>query len=48
MSEKDTQLTIRINTEFKRQATQVAEAQGRTIGNLITYLLKKEIDKAAK
>jgi antitoxin component of RelBE/YafQ-DinJ toxin-antitoxin module len=45
---KDTQLTIRINSELKKQATVVAESQSRTIGNLIEYLLKQEIEKAAQ
>ena len=45
---KDTQLTFRITSELKEQATKVAKAQGRTIGNLITYLLMKEIEKAAE
>lgn len=44
---KDTQLTIRINSELKKQATEVAKAQSRTLGNLIEYLLKQEIEKAA-
>jgi antitoxin component of RelBE/YafQ-DinJ toxin-antitoxin module len=44
---KDTQISFRISTELKEQATKVAKAQGRTIGNLITYLLMKEVEKAA-
>ena len=45
---KDTQLTIRINSDLKRQATEVAAKQSRTIGNLIEFLLKQEIEKASK
>jgi hypothetical protein len=45
---KDTQLTIRINSDLKAQATQLAKSQIRTLGNLIEYLLKQEIDKASK
>jgi predicted transcriptional regulator len=45
---KDTQLTIRINSELKSQAQQLAESQSRTLGNLIEYLLKQEIEKASK
>ena len=45
---KDTQLTFRINSELKKQATKVAKKQGRTIGNLITYLLMQEVEKAAE
>jgi antitoxin component of RelBE/YafQ-DinJ toxin-antitoxin module len=45
---KDTQITFRISSELKKQATEVAKQQGRTIGNLITYLLMKEIEKAAE
>ena len=44
---KDTQLTFRITSELKEQATKVAKKQGRTIGNLITYLLTQEVEKAA-
>jgi antitoxin component of RelBE/YafQ-DinJ toxin-antitoxin module len=44
---KDTQISFRISTGLKEQATKVAEQQGRTIGNLITYLLMKEVEKVA-
>ena len=45
---KDAQITIRINSDLKAQATKVAKSQSRTIGNLIEYLLKQEIEKAPK
>ncbi|MFA5307330.1 MAG: hypothetical protein WC365_07825 [Candidatus Babeliales bacterium] len=45
---KDTQITFRINSDLKKQAAKVAKAQSRTIGNLIEYLLKQEIEKAQK
>jgi hypothetical protein len=44
---KDTQLTIRINSDLKAQAQKLAESQSRTLGNLIEYLLKKELEKAS-
>jgi antitoxin component of RelBE/YafQ-DinJ toxin-antitoxin module len=45
---KDTQITFRINSDLKKQATKVAKAQSRTVGNLIEYLLKQEIEKASQ
>ncbi|MFA5307447.1 MAG: hypothetical protein WC365_08420 [Candidatus Babeliales bacterium] len=45
---KDTQITFRIDSKLKKQATAVAKAQSRTIGNLIEYLLKQEIEKASQ
>ncbi len=45
---KDTQITFRINSDLKKQATAVAASQSRTIGNLIEYLLKQEIEKASQ
>jgi len=45
---KDTQLTIRINSDLKKQATAIAESQSRTLGNLIEYLLRQEIEKASQ
>jgi antitoxin component of RelBE/YafQ-DinJ toxin-antitoxin module len=45
---KDAQITFRINSDLKKQATAVAKSQSRTIGNLITYLLRQEIEKAPK
>lgn len=42
---KDTQLTIRINSELKEQAQQYAEDTGRTLSGLIEWLLKEELKK---
>jgi hypothetical protein len=39
---------IMMAADLKAQATKVAESQSRTLGNLIEYLLKQEIEKAAK
>jgi antitoxin component of RelBE/YafQ-DinJ toxin-antitoxin module len=43
---KDTQLTIRINSELKQQAQEHAENTGRTLAGLIEWLLRQEIKKA--
>ncbi len=40
---KDERLTIRINSDLKSAATALAASQSRTIGNLIEYLLKREL-----
>jgi antitoxin component of RelBE/YafQ-DinJ toxin-antitoxin module len=45
---KDTQLTIRINSDIKSQAQQYANDTGRTLSGLIEWLLKREIEKASK
>ena len=45
---KDTQLTIRINSNVKSQAQQYALDTGRTLSSLIEWLLKEEIKKAPK
>jgi len=45
---KDTQLTIRINSEIKSNAQQYAEDTGRTLSSLIEWLLKEEMKKASK
>lgn len=42
---KDTQLTIRINSDLKKQAQQYAEDTGRTLASLIEWLIRKEIEK---
>ena len=42
---KDTQLTIRINSELKEKAQQYAKETGRTLSGLIEWLLKEELKK---
>jgi antitoxin component of RelBE/YafQ-DinJ toxin-antitoxin module len=41
---KDTQLTIRINSDLKQKAQEHAESTGRTLAGLIEWLLKREIE----
>ncbi len=45
---KDTRLNIRVTVEFKEQAKKLAEADGRDLTNWITWLIRKEIEKAAE
>jgi antitoxin component of RelBE/YafQ-DinJ toxin-antitoxin module len=45
---KDTQLTIRINSDLKQQAQEHAENTGRTLAGLIEWLLKQELKKDAE
>lgn len=45
---KDTYLHIRITQELKAQAQKAAEADGRDLSNWITWLIKKEIEKAVQ
>lgn len=45
---KDTNLNIRINSDLKSAAQALAQSQSRTLGNLIEYLLKREIEQQRK
>jgi predicted HicB family RNase H-like nuclease len=45
---KDTRLNIRVTVELKEQAKKLAEADGRDLTNWITWLIRKEIEKAAE
>lgn len=45
---KDTQLTIRINSDLKQQAQEHAENTGRTLAGLIEWLLRQELKKEGK
>jgi len=45
---KDARLNIRISSELKEQAQKLAEADGRDLTNWITWLIRKEIEKAAQ
>ena len=42
---KDTQLTIRINSELKQAAQTHAKDTGRTLAGLIEWLLRQELKK---
>ena len=44
---KDTRLNIRVTVELKEQAKKLAEADGRNLSGWITWLIRKEIEKAA-
>ena len=45
---KDARLNIRISSELKEQARKLAEADGRDLSGWITWLIRKEIEKAAE
>ena len=45
---KDSYMHIRINSELKEQAKKLAEADGRDLTNWVTWLIRKEIEKAAE
>ena len=45
---KDARLNIRISSELKEQAQKLAEADGRDLTNWVTWLIRKEIEKAAE
>ena len=45
---KDTQFTIRMDTALKEQAAAYAATQGRTLTNLIEWLLRQELKKEEK
>lgn len=45
---KDTQFTLRISADLKEQAAAYAATQGRTLTNLIEWLLKNELKKDAE
>jgi predicted HicB family RNase H-like nuclease len=45
---KDTRLNIRISSELKEQAQKLAEADGRNLSGWVTWLIRKEIEKAAE
>jgi len=45
---KDDYLHIRINSDLKAAAQALASSQSRTLGNLIEYLLKREIEQQRK
>ena len=40
---KDTQITIRISSEFKKAVQEYAEETGRTFAGLVEYALRKEM-----
>jgi predicted HicB family RNase H-like nuclease len=45
---KGTHLHIRITEELKAQAQELADKDGRTLTNWIEWIIKQEIEKAAK
>jgi antitoxin component of RelBE/YafQ-DinJ toxin-antitoxin module len=45
---KDSYMHIRINSELKEQAQKLAEADGRNLSGWVTWLIRKEIEKAAE
>ena len=45
---KDTRLNIRMSSELKEQARKLAEADGRDLTGWVTWLIRKEIEKAAQ
>jgi predicted HicB family RNase H-like nuclease len=45
---KEARLNIRVTVELKEQAKKLAEADGRDLTNWITWLIRKEIEKAAE
>lgn len=45
---KDTRLNIRISSELKKQAQELAAKDGRTLANWLEQLIRKEIEKAAE
>ena len=45
---KDARLNIRISSELIEQAKKLAEADGRDLTNWVTWLIRKEIEKAAE
>ena len=45
---KDARLNIRISSALIEQAKKLAEADGRDLTNWITWLIRKEIEKAAQ
>ena len=47
-SMKDTRLNIRMSSELKEQAHKLAEADGRDLTGWVTWLIRKEIEKAAE
>jgi len=40
---KTEKYNMRIDSELKEQATEYAQSQGRSLANLIEYLLRKEL-----
>jgi antitoxin component of RelBE/YafQ-DinJ toxin-antitoxin module len=49
MTERKTEyIHIKVTPEFKKQVQDYCDATGRTITSLVEWLLKKEMEKAAK
>jgi len=41
-------LNVRIDPDVKKKASRIAEAEGRSLSNWVTWLIEKEIEKAKK
>ncbi|MEN8175676.1 MAG: YlcI/YnfO family protein [Pseudomonadota bacterium] len=41
-------LNIRVEPELKKRARELADAEGRSLSNWVTYLIQREIKKARK
>lgn len=41
-------LNVRIDPDLKKKARRIAEAEGRSLSNWVTWLIEKEIDKTKK
>ena len=41
-------LNLRIDADLKKEIKKLAEEDGRSVSNWVTYLIKKEIKKARK
>ena len=41
-------LNIRIEPDLKKKARKVAEAEGRSLSNWVTWVIEKEIEKVRK
>jgi len=45
---KDKILNIRIEPELKRQAKKLADQEGRSLSNWLTWLIRRELKRAGK
>ena len=45
MKTKDTQIIIRLTSDEKKRLQKEADKEGRTISNLVRYILQKELKK---
>ena len=45
MEIKDTQIIVRLNSKIREKLQKRADKEGRTISNLVRYILQKELKK---